>query len=653
MKKEVTESTEVQFLGERMASSPELQFLGERVFNNVCSNMSKLSDDLYNAGLTLGSASVSTGKENIPPKRLINRSNYLCSPYDVKSTSKFVPNVHEMQIYETITTLCDDPMYRENDCSVFIVKYMEWYCSRNPKSCAFSAQDIPDFRVQIALDTVYNEYNSETEQMDFLSTFDLETVPCFVRRQFNDLVGNIFFVATSDEVQYKFHVKKGSSKTRVFGSGYQKFLHDYDLKVGDYIMFDFDNAPELFGIFAEGPDGIEKHRVEEIPTAVVHTQGVTLTTAQTLKKDQLLRERGLGLGVVFVHTLTNTDLRGNGLLERGIDLVYGGGSIGLMGLVSHAVYDGGRHVIGYPKPGSQSQRRSSAAPKMAAFELLGVWAPLHASFSFSIHSRKFQYEVGAEIQEVMLSYEVEFNFVDKNTENVAAYNTILLEFAADTRQILLFKIDKYYKPSRTTQGLSDDVRRDLSQARRLKLGGIFLIGLDNAEGWENDKGKESGYADKPPFKPLPPKEGNEEKEEEEEKGTKKKKKKENKERGTAYPSVNEITLGNRKYVAPNDYCDNESEYDDLPMPFTYISNHDLNEHTTFDIANLWEINSENDDDNNCHSVSAIHASSHNDIESSKLGEEVFENPLATGHYVLDTSPSNNNDGVDTDKPCER
>ncbi|KAK1696644.1 hypothetical protein QYE76_013341 [Lolium multiflorum] len=48
---------------------------------------------------------------------------------------------------------------------------------------------------------------------------------------------------------------------------------------------------------------------------------------------------------------------------------------------------------------------------------------------------------------------------------------------------------------------------------------------DNAEGWENDK----GYADEPPFKPLPPKEGNEEKEEKKKKkGTKKKKKKENK-----------------------------------------------------------------------------------------------------------------------------
>uniref|UniRef100_A0ACD5ZJH4 Uncharacterized protein n=1 Tax=Avena sativa TaxID=4498 RepID=A0ACD5ZJH4_AVESA len=34
------------------------------------------------------------------------------------------------------------------------------------------------------------------------------------------------------------------------------------------------------------------------------------------------------------------------LVAREIDLVYGGGSVGLMGLVSQAVYNGGRHVIG-------------------------------------------------------------------------------------------------------------------------------------------------------------------------------------------------------------------------------------------------------------------------------------------------------------------
>ncbi|KAG2698404.1 hypothetical protein I3760_07G149800 [Carya illinoinensis] len=37
---------------------------------------------------------------------------------------------------------------------------------------------------------------------------------------------------------------------------------------------------------------------------------------------------------------------GKQLVERNIDLVYGGGSIGLMGLVSQAVHDGGRHVLG-------------------------------------------------------------------------------------------------------------------------------------------------------------------------------------------------------------------------------------------------------------------------------------------------------------------
>ncbi|XP_072989091.1 cytokinin riboside 5'-monophosphate phosphoribohydrolase LOG1-like [Typha latifolia] len=37
---------------------------------------------------------------------------------------------------------------------------------------------------------------------------------------------------------------------------------------------------------------------------------------------------------------------GHELVERKIDLVYGGGSVGLMGLVSRAVFNGGRHVLG-------------------------------------------------------------------------------------------------------------------------------------------------------------------------------------------------------------------------------------------------------------------------------------------------------------------
>lgn len=34
-------------------------------------------------------------------------------------------------------------------------------------------------------------------------------------------------------------------------------------------------------------------------------------------------------------------------MKRKIDLVYGGGSVGLMGLISKRVYDGGCRVLGY------------------------------------------------------------------------------------------------------------------------------------------------------------------------------------------------------------------------------------------------------------------------------------------------------------------
>ncbi|KAH9302007.1 hypothetical protein KI387_013590, partial [Taxus chinensis] len=34
------------------------------------------------------------------------------------------------------------------------------------------------------------------------------------------------------------------------------------------------------------------------------------------------------------------------LVERKINLVYGGGSVGLMGLISQTVHDGGCHVLG-------------------------------------------------------------------------------------------------------------------------------------------------------------------------------------------------------------------------------------------------------------------------------------------------------------------
>ena len=119
-----------------------------------------------------------------------------------------------------------------------------------------------------------------------------------------------------------------------------------------------------------------------------------------------------------------------------------------------------------------------------------------------------------------------------------------------------------------------------------------------------------GDVEKILFKPLPPKEGK-----------KKKKKKRSKKR--------EETVSSPKHVAPIIVVADESELDDEPMPITYISDHDWEKHTTFDIENLFGTNFENDDVNNCYTISTIHVSSNDDIKSSKLGDEVFENPFAT------------------------
>jgi hypothetical protein len=83
------------------------------------------------------------------------------------------------------------------------------------------------------------------------------------------------------------------------------------------------------------------------------------------------------------------------------------------------------------------------------------------------------------------------------------------------------------------------------------------------------------YVEKLPFKPLPPKEV---------KKKKKKKKRRSKRR--------EETVSSPKHVAPIIVFD-ESELDDVLMPVTYISDHDWEKHSTFDIENLFGTDSEN------------------------------------------------------------
>jgi hypothetical protein len=57
----------------------------------------------------------------------------------------------------------------------------------------------------------------------------------------------------------------------------------------------------------------------------------------------------------------------------------------------------------------------------------------------------------------------------------------------------------------------------------------------------------------------------------------------------------------------------ESKLDDVPMPITYSSDHAWEKHTTFDIENIFSTNSENDDINNCFTISTIHVPSNYDM----------------------------------------
>jgi hypothetical protein len=49
------------------------------------------------------------------------------------------------------------------------------------------------------------------------------------------------------------------------------------------------------------------------------------------------------------------------------------------------------------------------------------------------------------------------------------------------------------------------------------------------------------------------------------------------------------------------------------MPVTYVSDHDWEKHSTFDIENLFSTNSENYKVNNCYTISTIHVPSYDDM----------------------------------------
>jgi hypothetical protein len=67
-----------------------------------------------------------------------------------------------------------------------------------------------------------------------------------------------------------------------------------------------------------------------------------------------------------------------------------------------------------------------------------------------------------------------------------------------------------------------------------------------------------------------------------------------------------------KHVAPIIDYDN-SDLDDVLMSVTYVSDHDWEKHSTFDIENLFGTNSKHYEVNNCCTISTIHVPSYDDM----------------------------------------
>jgi hypothetical protein len=99
------------------------------------------------------------------------------------------------------------------------------------------------------------------------------------------------------------------------------------------------------------------------------------------------------------------------------------------------------------------------------------------------------------------------------------------------------------------------------------------------------------YVEKMPFKSLPPKG-------ESKKSMKKKKKK----------RQEDTVFSPKRYDPAIDY--DNSDWDDVPMPITYVSDHDWEKHSIFYIENLFGTNSKV---NNCCTISAIHVPSYDDM----------------------------------------
>ncbi|TVU25996.1 hypothetical protein EJB05_28520, partial [Eragrostis curvula] len=164
------------------------------------------------------------------------------------------------------------------------------------------------------------------------------------------------------------------------------------------------------------------------------------------------------------------------LVSREIDLVYGGGSIGLMGLVSEAVFRSGRHAIGETLGevrlvADMHQRKAEMARQSDAFIALpGGYGTLEELFEIITWSQLGIHRKPIGLLNVDGYYDSLLTFIDQAVvEGFVSFSARRIIISAPTAHELLDNLEEYVPyydrvasrlkwETRVTQDESDDPR---------------------------------------------------------------------------------------------------------------------------------------------------------------------------------------------------
>ena len=137
--------------------------------------------------------------------------------------------------------------------------------------------------------------------------FDTQIVPCNVRLGFNDITGDTVQFEADEGGPYTFQVHKRSTKTKMGGEDWRRFITDNHLSNGDLISFSFKGQrPRLVAIPIHREDEVVEDQMEN----AIYARSIILNDDEEDNFYDALHPRQNIIGVPFVTRLTRTNLEG-------------------------------------------------------------------------------------------------------------------------------------------------------------------------------------------------------------------------------------------------------------------------------------------------------------------------------------------------------